>query len=375
MRNFTIGHCDGAYSMLDHLKPVFRAILGPDTNIKFVKEPPSDPDILVYSVFGQSHKRYNCRKILICGEPMDMSRHRPDLIIDCKNVPRLRSPGRFAYVPFYVTSFVERFQNKPRDLIKPANYNVDDIFRQKTKFCAFLYSQNVDFRNSLYDVVSRYKPVDALGRARSGIANKATDRGVYEVGRRTYNDLAVQKYRPYKFVICCENSRHPGYVTEKMVSAMLANAIPIYLGAPDVVEHFNPNSFVNIASYPSWEAAVSKVKELDENPQKYKQVLAQPWCYNNELNNHFKNDLLQNNIRQVINSPATSKAQIQRKVAVRAVPKIGSATARNLRMTSHYRAKASRLPVAKLGSAVHLQLRKGLKNILQRRRRHIVVKR
>jgi len=291
---------------------------------------------------------------------MDVSRHRPDLIIDCKNVSRLRSPGRFAYIPFYVTSFVERFQNKPQDLIKPPNYNVDEIFQQKTKFCAFLYSQNVDFRNSLYDVVSRYKAVDALGKARS-VANKPTDRRVYEVGRRTYNDLAVQKYRTYKFVICCENSRHPGYVTEKIVSAMLANSIPIYLGAPDVVEHFNPNSFINIAAYPSWEAAVSKVKELDENPQKYKQVLAQPWFYNNQFNNFFKNDLLHNSIRQITNLPVASQPQVQRKVPLRTVPKIGSATARHLRMTSHYRAKASRLPVAKLGSVTHLQLRKAIR--------------
>lgn len=38
----------------------------------------------------------------------------------------------------------------------------------------------------------------------------------------------------YHYNICIENSRHPGYMTEKIFHAMAAGCIPIYLGANDI---------------------------------------------------------------------------------------------------------------------------------------------
>jgi len=357
MRTLVVGHCDGAHSMLEVFKRALPLAVSSDTQVVFQQDPPGTPDLLIYSVFGNKHRSYNCRKILMCGEPSDLSRQRPDLLIDCKNVPRFRGSGPFAYLPFYVTSFVERFQNKPTDLVKPPTYNPAAILASKTKFCAFLYSQNVDFRNSLFDVVSRYKPVDALGKAR-GPPNRPVDRQVYEVGRRTYNDLAVQKYRPYKFVICCENSRHPGYVTEKMISAMLANAIPIYLGAPDVVDHFNPASFINVGAFPNWEHAVARIRELDQDDAKYKAVLAEPWLKGNVLNGFFDKNLLVGALRGVLSLPKTAQANpVSRN---RSGPRLGTLAARNLRTAAHHRVgniRAVRPPAPKMGTLAHTALR------------------
>ncbi|WP_016950670.1 glycosyltransferase family 10 domain-containing protein [Anabaena sp. PCC 7108] len=50
------------------------------------------------------------------------------------------------------------------------------------------------------------------------------------------NDKLV-KLRNYKFLICFENSREDGYITEKIFSAFFAGAIPIYFGAPDIATH------------------------------------------------------------------------------------------------------------------------------------------
>jgi len=274
-----IGHCDGAHYLLQVIKRVL-----PGTYVEN-PAPSSRIDVLIYSLFGDQHKKYgpHVRKIFICGEPTDVSRYVANILIDCKKVPRFQIPGAtFCYIPFYVTSFTERFQNNAQQLIKGPGYNPKQILATKTKFCAFLYSQEVGFRNQLFDTVSRYKPVDALGKAR-GKPGAPIDRRTYQPGKVTYNDLAVQKYQPYKFVIACENSQHPGYVTEKMLSAMLANAIPIYLGAPDVAKHFNPASFIQVGS-PGWEA---KIKELNENDEAYCQMLAQPWLHDNKLNAYF----------------------------------------------------------------------------------------
>lgn len=52
--------------------------------------------------------------------------------------------------------------------------------------------------------------------------------------------------RDYKYSIAIENSRLPGYFTEKITECYLANCLPIYYGAPDIDEYFDKESFVVI---------------------------------------------------------------------------------------------------------------------------------
>lgn len=143
------------------------------------------------------------------------------------------------YYPFWAWSFAMRRRNTPKDLIK-VNTNWRQILDRKTEFCAFLSSHRSKARDNLFDVLSLYKPVTALGawnpRLSSNMRKKEAfrDRMVYK-DDVTYFDIAVEKYKPYKFVIAGENTNGlNGYVTEKIVNAMLAKAIPIYLGAPDI---------------------------------------------------------------------------------------------------------------------------------------------
>jgi hypothetical protein len=42
-----------------------------------------------------------------------------------------------------------------------------------------------------------------------------------------------------------ENCDTPGYITEKITNAALANAIPIFWGAPDAATDLNPAAFVH----------------------------------------------------------------------------------------------------------------------------------
>lgn len=304
MSVLTIGYTDGAEYMIRYFQRVLPPILG-SYRLEFQANPARNPDLLFCSLFGTNAAKYSCKKIFLSGEPNNVSHIHCDLLIDCKNVPTLRRPGvMFLYLPFYVLSFCERFHHQPHHLIKAPSHDALSIAATKSKFCAFLYSQNVDFRNQLYDTICKYKKVDALGAARG--SGGPTDRQHYQPGNSTYNDLAVQKYQPYKFVICCENSRHPGYVTEKIISAMLANAIPIYLGAPDIVDHFNPDSFVNVGAYANWEQALQKIRELDTNVEMYKQMVEAPWFRNNVLPPVFSDDYLAAGFRDFVNKPRSS---------------------------------------------------------------------
>ena len=289
-----VRYIDGGHYMKGFFDQVFQHVTNPK-HLTFN----------VYSVFDSDHKKTSGILILVCGEPANLKNHtRAHMIIDCKNMPNMRPNVPFVYLPFYVTSFGERFHNTVSDLLKPKI--PAQVVPHKTKFCAFLYSQQISFRNQLYDAVNRYKAVDALGKARSNLARSQVDRDVYEPGVRTYNDLAVAKYKPYKFVICCENSRHPGYVTEKIVSAMLANAIPIYLGAPDIVAHFNPKSFIHVGNYQTYEDAVEEIQRIDHDNTAYEQMLREPWLVNNELTPYFDPKRIADAINRVSSRFATN---------------------------------------------------------------------
>ena len=51
---------------------------------------------------------------------------------------------------------------------------------------------------------------------------------------------------PYKYSVAIENEQTSGYFTEKLTDCYLANCVPIYHGAPDIGNFFDPNSLVKI---------------------------------------------------------------------------------------------------------------------------------
>lgn len=245
------------------------------------QESPSVCHMLVYSFWGSKHKQINTNFLVFhCQEPGDTRQFNYQAIIDTKNVPEKRRPGtKFLYMPFYVLNFYERRQNSPQDLIMPKPRYA------KTKFCAFLYSHPVPFREALFHSISKYKPVDALGASCSKKSRGQTDRSLYNANQ-TYLDASVEKYKPFKFVICCENAKLQGYITEKIISAMLAGCIPIYLGAPDIKEHFNAKSFIHVEDY-NEPQLLEKIKQIDTDHLIYEAMFNEPWFVNNKLNQYF----------------------------------------------------------------------------------------
>ena len=87
----------------------------------------------------------------------------------------------------------------------------------------------------------------------------------------------------YKFNIASENSISNGYITEKIIDAFIAHSIPIYIGARDVVKDFNPDAFINVNFYTSFDALIDKIKEIDENDDLYMQMMATPKINENSL--------------------------------------------------------------------------------------------
>lgn len=241
------------------------------------------PDIISMSVFGGEYRKYETgAKVMFVGEPWSGIRNdEVATIVHCKK----DEPGT-KYFPFWVSSFGERRKNIPEDLIQRER-DWDEIYNSKTEFCAFMYSHESQARDDLFDLIStRYKQVKSIGAWKHNDNRFEVDRGINNE-EITYNDLAVEKYKSFKFVIAAENNINlRGYITEKIVSAMFANAIPIYLGAPDIAEHFNPKSFIN-ANEMSSEELLETIRMLDQNKTAYLEMLQEPYFVGNALPDWF----------------------------------------------------------------------------------------
>ena len=130
----------------------------------------------------------------------------------------------------------------PQLLVKPAQYDAEKILASKTKFCNFLYSNSVPYREAFFRGLSEYKKIDAPGISMNNMP------AIDSVGGDRWNTKR-QFLSAYKFTIAFENDIYPGYQTEKLYDAMIANSIPIYCGDPFISDIFNTKSFINAAEY------------------------------------------------------------------------------------------------------------------------------
>lgn len=126
----------------------------------------------------------------------------------------------------------------------------------KTRYCCFVVSNNVGElakrRQEVFQQINARGPVDSAGSVLNNTGYRAP-RGA------DFLDWIAQ----YKFMICLENSKAPGYVTEKALQASLAGTIPIYDGGG--LELFNGDAIVD-ASAPDYLAELAR---LDDDPREY----------------------------------------------------------------------------------------------------------
>ncbi len=149
---------------------------------------------------------------------------------------------------------------------------------QKRKFCCYIQNRHTAERKIFLKMLSRYKKVDCYGAA--GPNNIEGSAKTLPMHRHTDNDKI---YQHYKFVIAFENSIADGYITEKIIIPMSANAIPLYWGTSSVNKYFNPDSFLSCDNYESLSAMARAVIELDQDEQRYLAMLRQPFFPGNQL--------------------------------------------------------------------------------------------
>jgi hypothetical protein len=221
----------------------------------------STPDFLFFSIFGNTHQNYKCKKIFYTGENIappigycDYS-FSFDYIEDDRNY---RLPHYLLYDGYY-------------ELETP---KVIDESMLNRKFCNFVASNgNCKERNDFVLKLSKYKKVDCGGRWMNNI-------GYIVDNKRKFQS-------EYKFSISFENNayrpQYPGYTTEKIMEPMTVNSIPIYWGNPKIELEFNTKSFINFYDFKSDDDMIEYIIELDKNDKKYIEVLNNQWFPNGEV--------------------------------------------------------------------------------------------
>ena len=231
------------------------------------------PDYVFYSVDGADYYKYDCIRIFCTIEALAPDFNLADYGIGFEYIDYADRYFRFPNYIFYA-GLAEKMADKHKNITK------DMASRD---FCSFVYSNAAAApkRGELFHTLSRYRTVDAGGAYLNNMpgGNRVKDKFAFECA--------------HKFSISCENAAHPGYHTEKLAEAFAAKTIPIYWGDPEVKKIFNSKAFINADDYETEEDLLKAIEELDQNEDKYLEMLREPALISNPADgNAFEEELI-----------------------------------------------------------------------------------
>jgi len=235
-----------------------------------VIEPHQNPDILFYSIFGNSYSHHSARrKVFFTGESLHQ---RSDADF---NITFDESSAKNTRVPLWICYFDTNILNES---LKRIHSNVIDCPTKREKFCSYI-ATNAGFENNrqiFVEKLSKYKRVDCGGRHLNNVG------GVIPPG--TNASGKIEHNKQYKFAIAFENKQYPGYVTEKIYDVYKSGCIPIYWGTPDVVNDFNPSTFINANDFADFDALIEHIRRVDSDDELYASYFKQPILSNSWIN-------------------------------------------------------------------------------------------
>lgn len=220
----------------------------------FEVEISDDPDFVFCSIFGRRHLKYDCAKIFYTGENI-----LPDF--------NLVDYG----LGFQEISFYDRYLRLPHYVLYPRacslalkKPSMSDEEYLSRKFCNYVVSNAVSCRERgrIIECLEKYKPLDSGGRYHNNVGGPVADK--------------IEFARGYKFSIAIENSGSRGYTTEKIMEAFASETVPIYWGNPDIAKEFNPDSFINVHDFATYEDMVSYVEKVDNDDELYLKMVKAP---------------------------------------------------------------------------------------------------
>jgi hypothetical protein len=264
------------------IDPIFGKLLKENFNIEYNN---ISPDFVIFSAWGDSFRRYNCKKILYTPENFFVHSY-PAF------EGQLGLTNLYKYANFSITSFDLKDSRNFRMPCYIRRYGYDiknDICNRnfnkslKTKKILFLHNCDHEFRNNFALELNKHIQVDRPGRCLRNMNITVDDK--------------IEFSKQYKFLLAFENSSTINYNTEKITDAYVSKCIPIYWGDANIENDFNKDSMLNYHRYSNQEQFIQKIIEMNNNDDLYYQTLLASPIINNELFNpllfiEFMKDIL-----------------------------------------------------------------------------------
>lgn len=279
--NVSIGTSD---SIMDRLSKRFKPIIASDYDYYFGMETIYRSKETMKELLNSNE---DAIRIMVCGEAVYPDMNLFDYAIwFCDR--EYKDGDRIISMPLLYESIGGFFDDISELDNSKINLSPQEILASKSKFCNFIYSNPNAHktRDDLFYEISKYKQVDSLGKHLKNVEIEDTRNDV------NWGKISVNLKKPYKFSIAAESAKCSGYTTEKLISSMLANTIPIYWGNPQVADEFNDKSIIIASKFNSLSDLVDYIKEVDSNDELYCKIMSEPWRTDEQIekcNNMIEN--------------------------------------------------------------------------------------
>lgn len=182
---------------------------------------------------------------------------------------------RYMRLPMYITnnSGLKNFGMPQVD----RKVNIKKIIKEKTKFCNFIYSQDISSRNNFFKKLSEYKKIDSPGRCMTNMLPLSHESPKKSRLSSNWVSEKIKFLKKYKFTIAFENSFESGGVSEKLIHPMLVDSIPIYFGSENIKKEFNTKSFINFNDFKNMNEFIRHIIKVDKDDKLYEEYLKQSW--------------------------------------------------------------------------------------------------
>ena len=181
----------------------------------------------------------------------------------------------------YIFTHYKELLNLDPDLFKwtPAYGTYIDDFgiHKKSKLCSMIasrktFSSQQVLRIQVAEALDSCNQVDVFGRDTNPI------------------DKIEEGLKDYMFSIAIENDSYETYFTEKIIDCFAVGTVPVYMGAPDIGNHFNcdgiikfePGFDMNILTPELYESMEDAIR--DNYNRSLKLDILDDWIYNTYIN-------------------------------------------------------------------------------------------
>ena len=167
------------------------------------------------------------------------------------------------------TFYVPMFLNRGHEVYTSSPFIKKYLDIPRNKLAAYIANHSPKHRSDFFNTLKSLdttNTTDGLGKANHTNDVKLPSIWYY----------LPEIYKDYKFGLAMENTDEEYYITEKIMNVFLGGAIPIYWGTSKVKEIFNPESFIYINDYISFEECAKDIIAISNDEERYKTIQNAP---------------------------------------------------------------------------------------------------